>query len=850
MHIQTLTTEWQFRQADSDEWLLAQVPGGVHTDLLAAESIPDPFVADNEKHVRWVAESDWEYRRAFIPNTDLLAEEQIFLICDGLDTLAEVILNGQLLGETGNMFRQYRWNVKNLLREGDNQLVIFFSSAVQYITAKQTERPMQGVAQAIDGAPHLRKAPCQFGWDWGPMLPPIGIWKNLRLEGRSVAQLNDIHLRQYHEEDKVTIEVKLTVERWQNSPLSAKVLVTTPDGSILEAKADIVDEEVVIEIPVEQPQLWWPNGYGVHPLYGVEVLLLLKEQVHDQRTYQIGLRTIELRQEDDEWGKSFTFVINGVPIFAKGSNWIPADSFPTRLTNDHLEDLIRSAAASNQNMIRVWGGGLYEEDRFYDLCDRYGILVWQDLIFSCSIYPLDEKAFLENVRIEALENIRRLRHRASLALWCGNNEMEWGWESWGWSESEKEEEIRSYAEKIPELKRLLLDVSNRELLPGWKGLREAYEKFFYTTLPEWIAREDPDTPYWPSSPSSNTPFDNVNGQERGDAHFWDVWHGRMPFSVYRDQYPRFMSEFGFQSLPPLETIRTYADQVDWNITSYIMEHHQRSVNGNGVMIAQMTDSFRMPKDFEMLVYLSMLLQAECIRYGVEHWRRNMHRVSGTLYWQLNDCWPGASWSSLDYFGRWKALHYAARRFYAPVLLSVEDDPPRMGIHVTNDLTEPWEGIVHWSLEGLDGEVLKTGQEAVSAVPLASTHVCMLDFSGCISDENAREVIFICELWQGDRRVTLSLATFVPNKHLLLTNSTLRTNVQQDGNKLVFKLTSESLARFIELSLDGVDVVFSDNYFDLPAGRTVEVISPLPEGWTVDQARKALRVRALYDSFAL
>ncbi|MCK4961169.1 MAG: glycoside hydrolase family 2 protein, partial [Anaerolineales bacterium] len=312
MHIQIMTTEWQFRQADSEEWLPAQVPGSVHTDLLAAGRIPDPFVADNEKHVRWVAESDWEYRRTFIPDTDLLAEEQIFLICDGLDTLAEVILNGQLLGKTENMFRQYRWNVKNLLREGDNQLVIFFSSPVQYITAKQTERPMQGVAQAIDGAPHLRKAPCQFGWDWGPMLPPIGIWKNLRLEGRSVAQLNDIHLRQHHEEDKVTIEVKLTVERWQNSPLSAKVLVTTPDSSTLEAKADIVDEEVVIEIPVEQPQLWWPNGYGIQPLYGIEVLLLVKEQVHDQRTYQIGLRTIELRQEDDEWGKSFTFMINGV----------------------------------------------------------------------------------------------------------------------------------------------------------------------------------------------------------------------------------------------------------------------------------------------------------------------------------------------------------------------------------------------------------------------------------------------------------------------------------------------------------------------------------------------------------
>ena len=362
MHIQTLTTEWTFRQADSEEWLPAQVPGGVHTDLLAAGRIPDPFVADNEKQVQWVTESNWEYRQTFIPHNDLLAEEQIFLICDGLDTLTEVILNGQLLGKTENMFRRYRWEVKDLLREGDNHLDIFFSSPVEYITTKQAERPMQGVAEAIDGSPHLRKSPCQFGWDWGPMLPPIGIWKNIRLEGHSVAQLDDIQLRQRHAEDEVTIEVKLNVERWRDSPLLAKVLVTTPDDSILEVKAGIVEEEVVVEIPVDQPQLWWPNGYGAQPLYQVEILLLEGERVLDQQAYQLGLRTIELRQEDDEWGTSFTFVINGVPIFAKGSNWIPADSFPTRLTEDHLDDLIRSAVLSNQNMIRVWGGGLYEED--------------------------------------------------------------------------------------------------------------------------------------------------------------------------------------------------------------------------------------------------------------------------------------------------------------------------------------------------------------------------------------------------------------------------------------------------------------------------------------------------------
>ena len=335
-------------------------------------------------------------------------------------------------------------------------------------------------------------------------------------------------------------------------------------------------------------------------------------------------------------GRSFTFVVNGQPIFAKGSNWIPADSFPTRITDAYLEELIKAAANTHQNMLRVWGGGFYEEERFYDLCDRYGILVWQDFIFACSLYPFNDPEFVENLRVESLENIRRLRHRASLALWCGNNEMEWGWVDWGWKGTE------------------------------YDDIKKAYDQFFHHTLPEWCAAEDPDHAYWPSSPSSDMPFENPNGQEQGDAHYWDVWHGGQPFTAYRSQYPRFMSEFGFQALPPLDTIRTYAEEADWNMTSYIMECHQKNNRGNALMVNQMLDAFRLPKDFESLVYLSLVLQAEGIRYGVEHWRRHPRRVSGILYWQLNDCWPVASWASLDYFGRWKALHYAARRFFCPL----------------------------------------------------------------------------------------------------------------------------------------------------------------------------------------
>lgn len=823
MSIQSLAGAWEFRQAGTEEWLPASVPGGVHTDLLALERIPDPFVGDNEKHVQWVAEADWEYRYRFAIESELLRQPRVWLVCDGLDTLTTVTLNGRLLAHTNNMFRQYRWDVKDLLQAAGNELVIAFASPVNYVAEKQAERPLPGVSQAIPGGPYLRKAPCHFGWDWGPQLPPIGIWKAVRLEGTSSARLTDVHLRQDHADGQVTISAALTLEGRTDEDLTTRLRIIAPDGEEMVRETAVPSSTSPFTIHhsqfiIHHPQLWWPNGYGAQPLYQVVVSLRQGDTELDQRSYQLGLRTLELRQDPDEWGRSFEFLVNGVPIFAKGSNWIPADSFPTRISDDYLEALIRGAAETHQNMLRVWGGGFYEEGRFYDLCDRYGVLVWQDFIFSCSVYPLDDPDFLENVRVEVEENVRRLRHRASLALWCGNNEMEWGWADWGWTR------------------------------PDLADMKAAYDRFFHHTLPEWCAAEDPDTAYWPSSPSSDTPFTDPNGQQQGDAHYWEVWHGRKPFTAYRDQFPRFMSEFGFQALPPLATIRTFAGEADWNMTSYVMEQHQKNASGNSLMVGQMLDTFRLPKDFPSLVYLSMVLQAEGIRYGVEHWRRFRDRVAGTLYWQLNDCWPVASWSSLDYFGRWKALHYAARRFYAPLLLSIEDDPPRQGVYVTNDRREQWNGRVRWSLETLDGETLTAGEEPVQAAPLTTTHVGDLDFAGQVTDTNRRNLIFIAELWPGDQQMILQTAFFAPTKHLLLTDPEMTIACRCEGETLHVELNGRSLARLVELSLDGADVVFSDNYFDLPAGRSTVVTCPLPPGWDLSQAEAALCIRSVYDSF--
>lgn len=802
-------------------WHPATVPGSVHTDLLSLDMIPDPFVGDNEKKVQWVAESDWEYQRTFDMPIELLEEEKIYLVCDGLDTLANVFINEVSVGETDNMFRQYRWEIKHVLKPGENSIRIFFASPVQYCRLKQEQIPLNGVSQAIPGGPHLRKAPCQFGWDWGPQLPPTGIWKDLYLEGYSTARIEDIHLRQHHRDGVVNLTCRLALDIWQKEQLSASLNVTDPQGKTVKTHLDHFEsKDGSLQLEIEKPQLWWPNDLGEQPLYEIDVCLMnLNGKTLDKRSYRLGLRQFELRQQPDEWGKSWQFVVNGVPIFAKGSNWIPADSFPTRITDKHLEHLIKSAADSHQNMLRVWGGGVYEEDRFYDLCDRYGILVWQEFAFSCSVYPLDQDNFIANVQQEAVDNIRRLRHRTSLILWCGNNEMEWGWVSWGWNN------------------------------PDMQGLRLAYDRFFHQTLPGWVAEHDPDTPYWPSSPSSGIPFENPNGEDQGDSHYWDVWHGRKPFTAYRTTFPRFQSEFGFQSLPPLETIKTYAQPEDWNMTSYIMEHHQRSWNGNGLMISQMTDAFRMPKDFDALVYLSLVLQAEGIRYGVEHWRRQTPRVAGALYWQLNDCWPVASWSSLDYFGRWKALHYLARRFFAPILLSIEDHGKLMSIHVTNDTINAFYGTASWRLDTIDGQTITAGEDTILAPALTSVLVDTLDFNNIVDDSNFREVVFICDLMFGENRLSSALITFAPNKHLKMANPGLKTVVRLKGSDIHIEVSAQSLARFVELSLDSADVVFSDNFFDIPAGKKVTVTCPLPSGWDHSATRKALKVRSLFDSFA-
>jgi beta-mannosidase len=815
--------QWRFRAVGVSEWMPTDIPGEVHVALMRAGRIPDPFIADNELMVQWVAETDWEFEGLVTVPEALALQDKVWLIFDGLDTLAQVSLNGTILGDVDNAFRTYAWDVSEILHVGENQIRVHFKSPVGYVTALQNTQPLVSPEQSIQGGPYLRKAPCQWGWDWGPQLPSIGIWKGARLAGFSEAKFDTVHLRQAHQFDgSVEVSADVQIHQWDGAALELCLTLTDLDGRAFANTCKVLDSQGLARLVIQDPVLWWPNGYGDQPLYDARVTLQMPDgTVLDVREYQIGLRTLELRQEPDSCGERFTFVVNGVPIFAKGSNWIPGDSFPTRITRERLAGLLGDAARAHHNMIRVWGGGFYECEDFYDLCDQYGILVWQDFVFSCSIYPLDDEAFVENIRQEVVDNVQRIRHRASLALWCGNNEMDWGWQDWGWSEGE------------------------------WLKFREPYKQFFYDTLPGWLSELDPDTPYWFSSPTSGTPFEDSNSNDKGDAHYWEVWHGAKPFSAYRQQFPRFMSEFGFQSLPPLKTIKTYADESHWNLTDYMIEHHQRNAFASALFMGQMALHFMMPADFPSLVYLTMVLQAEGIRYGVEHWRRNMQRVSGTLYWQLNDCWPVASWSSLDYFGRWKALHFASRRFYAPRLLSIEDDEQNavMRVHLTNDLATQWAGELYWRLMRLDGEVVEEGEMFVTVDERSSKLVCEKDFSH-LSLQEKRETVFVAQLRDNGEIKATQVATFVRNKHLQLVEPQLKAYLREgDGQTVIIDVETRYLARFVALSLDDADVVFSDNYFDVLPGQTVHVTCSRPSGWTLDEVGKSLTVYSLYDSFA-
>jgi beta-mannosidase len=826
MQTLSLNGEWYLYRADAGEAVPSTVPGCVHTDLLAAGMIPDPFYRDNELQVLWVGESDWTYRRTFTVPGELLQHDRVLLRCQGLDTIAAISINGREIGRADNMFRAWQYDVKPTLRAGENVIAVAFTAPMRYVREKaagQRFMPAWGVGQhKLDGGSWIRKEPCNFGWDWGPMLATCGIWRDIALLAYDTARLSDVHMLQDHDQPgQVGLEGRVTADRVADAALSAQVTVSHKGETVAETRVALAGDAAVAHLTIAAPQLWWPNGMGAQPLYDVQVTLRDSAgQTLDQAHQRIGLRTLRLMRQPDEWGESFHFAVNGVPFFAKGANWIPDDVFPARQTPASYRRALQDAVDAHMNMLRVWGGGIYEQDVFYELCDELGLCVWQDFIFACATYPTFDAEWMANVCVEAEQNVRRIRHHACLALWCGNNELEQGLVGDEWTQTTM----------------------------SW----EDYGKLYDVMLPEIVARLDPQTDYWPSSP--HTPCGDrrdFNNPNCGDAHLWSVWHGRQPFEWYRGCPHRFNSEFGFQSFPEPRTVTTYTEPQDRNVTSWVMEHHQRSGIGNSTIMSYLCDWFRLPRSFEMNLWLSQILQGMAIKYAVEHWRRGMPRRMGALYWQLNDCWPVASWASVDSFGRWKALHHMARAFFAPLLVSGLEDAVSgaVEVHVTSDLLETREGEVAWCITDAAGVELARGAAPVAIAPQRDTLAAMVESAPYLASHGPRDLMVWLELRLDGEAVSTNWVSFARPKHLALADPGIEAQVEAAGEGAYrVTLSAQRAALWCWLELAETDARYSDRFFHLRPGQPLTVIVTPQEPLTPEAFRGQLVVRSLVDTY--
>ncbi|SEU27583.1 glycoside hydrolase family 2 protein [Paenibacillus sp. NFR01] len=823
MQLLTLNGAWRMKRTDEHEWIDAVVPGSVFHDLLRAGKMEDPFYRDNEMATLELTKFDYEYERSFEAAPALLARDNVLLRCEGLDTLCEVSINGQLVLSADNMHRTYETDVKDVLRAGPNDIHVVIRSATKFVLEKDKEYHLSSCADAVPGISHLRKAHSMFGWDWGPKLPDSGIWRDISIRGYDLGRIDDLFVSQHHENGAVRLDVRTGVEQWSpNAELTVHAALETPDGTLLEGEAAASAEGKALSFIIAEPQLWWPRNYGKQPLYTLRVGLHSDAGDVDERTLRLGLRTLGVRQEKDAWGETFEFVVNGQSVFAMGANYIPEDNVFGRLSPERTERLLRSCVEANFNCIRIWGGGYYPEDHFYDLCDQLGLIVWQDHMYACGTYDFND-AFKESIRLETMDNVKRIRHHASLGIWSGNNELEYAWAEWGWTER--------YGEKQ----------------------RDDYLHQFEQFLPELNASLDPNTFYWRSSPSSYGGINEPNLDSVGDMHYWDVWHGRKPITEYRTLFPRFMSEFGLQSFPSLKTVETFTLPEDRNIFSYVMEAHQKNGTGNEKILYYISEYFKYPKDFESLLYVSQLIQAEGMRVGVEHWRRNRGRCMGAIYWQLNDIWPGASWASLDYFGRWKATQHVAKRFFAPVLVSACEEGTNVSLHVTNDTLERFDGMLRWRLLDHRSETLLSGETAVTADAL-SAHEAITLALGAELDTPAklRQRYLEFALTADDQEISGGTALFVKSKHFEYLDPCIAAEVTEEEDRYVVQLRSSAFAKFVSLDLSDADASWSDNIFDLSASGTKQVIvlkSSLSSPLTLAQFREQLVVRSLFDTYA-
>lgn len=796
---------WRMREADSQTWHSAHVPGSVYADLMADGTMPDPFWRENELDAFERMKKDYVYQRTFTVTEAQLAHAHVELVCEGLDTLAHVSLNGREIAFADNMHITWVWNVKEQLHTGENTLEIRFDSPILYCAKKAEEAPGWESSDATPGFRHLRKAHCMFGWDWGPRLPDAGIWRPIFLRTWDTARLENALMLQAHHDGVVDVTIRPEIAG--ESAWSAEI--TAPDGEVIIIPETTAAEQV---ITIEHPQLWWPNGLGKQPLYRVTVRLA----TGDTRVWRIGLRTMTVSREKDEWGEEFCHVVNGVKVFAMGADYIPEDNILARVTPERTRRLLEDCKAANFNAIRVWGGGYYPDDAFYDICDELGLLVWQDLMYACAFYDLTPD-FERSIRVETHQNVARLRHHASLALICGNNEMEM---------------FMAGANSA------LINHRTWEFVPTYPHHITDYVKMFEYILSAIVKETAPQTYWWPASPSSGGNFDAPNDENRGDNHYWDVWHGEKPFTEYRKFFFRYASEFGFQSFPCLKSVEQFTLPDDRNIFSRVMERHQRNQAANGKILSYLSQTFRYPNSFDDLLYASQLMQAEAIRYGVEHWRRNRGRCMGAIIWQLNDIWPVASWASIDYYGRWKALHYAAKRFFAPVMISAEEEGelsqnPKINeyhpapleksfrLNVCNETLRDVTGEVVWALRTLDGAIVRQNQQTLTIPAMSAKWLDKVDCADASLTGHYVSFAFVVD----DVAVSEGTCIFCAPKHFEFTDPQL--TVEKRGDTLV--VTSHAYAKQVWLESEDADLLLDDNAFDMnPGTKVVRVVKGTAE----------------------